>query len=163
MIKLLSFKIEVMEFKDALIFVVGLAIFTLIVTLYKMRKKQKTGYLFTNFSNDYNYKVGVFKTEGVIEFAIVIDNIGQREISIIDIYVEVKESTRYKKKAFPINIYDPNNKMIIPPGKQGGALMEFKAFKNFIQEGASFKSVIIFDDNKKHKSSALKLDMISKS
>lgn len=83
-----------MEFKEALFFVIGLLIFTLIIALIKMRNKQRIGYQYTHFTNDFRYKVGVVKFDVEKVFGIVIENVGKKEIKINDIYIEIFTSIR---------------------------------------------------------------------
>lgn len=141
-----------MEFNEALYFVIGLAIFTLVVTRLKMRSKQKLGYIFTHFGNDLDYKSGVLNVDGSKVFAIVIENKGSSDVIVTDMYIEIKEGSRYKKHAFPADVFDTSNEMIIPSKKSGASFIDISDFRKMFSADADFRTVVDIKEQKSLKS-----------
>jgi hypothetical protein len=146
-----------MELKGVIGFVIILAVFTLIVTLLKMRNTNKIGFVFTYFNKDYNYKVGVLKVDGSKVFGIIVENNCSTDVVLTNIYIEIKENNKFRKYILPNDVFDSTKQMIIPPNKVGAAFMEVKQFKKIFKSDSQFRTVVENSNGNKYKSTILKV------
>ncbi len=144
-----------MEIKEAIYFAISFSIVVLIIALIKMRKKQWIGYLVNIFNDDFNLRVGVLNLDYEKTFTIAVENTGEKEIIVTDIFLEIKTANQFKKYELPNTVFDKSNELIIPSGEKGAAMMDLKSFKKIFQAETEFKAVIVLKDGTTSKSNEL--------
>jgi len=144
-----------MGINDVIIVVILIAIFTAIVTFFKMKKKQRIGYLVNIFNDNFNLRVGVLNLDYEKTFTIAVENTSKNEIIVTDIFLEIKDAGKFKKYALPNNVFDKTNEMQIPSGKKGAAMMDLKSFKMIFNTETIFRAVIVLKDGTTSKSNDL--------
>jgi len=141
--------------KEIIIFVVGFLIFVVIIAFFKMRKKRRIGYLVNLFYDGFNLRVGVLNLDSVKTFSIVVENTGKNDVVVSDIYLEIKESGKFKKHILPNTAFDNTKELIIPAGNKGAAMIDLKSFKNIFQPETVFKAVLVIKNGDTVKSNNL--------
>ncbi len=147
-----------MELKDVIIVAVIFIVITLIITIAKGRKKQYIGYLSNITKANFRFGVGILKIDYSNTFCIIIENKGTTDISLKDIYLEIKEGSKYNKHELPVTAYDSSKELVIPGGKSGGAMMPEKEFKKLFSQVSELKAVVVLDDNTVLRSQILLFD-----
>lgn len=135
-----------MEIKDAIIVAVILMVITVITNIARVRKKQRIGYLSNIFKDNFSFRVGILKIDHLKTFCIVIENKGNTDIVLKNIYIEIKQGNKYNKYELPNTVFDNTKELIIPNSKTGGAMMPEKDFKKIFVQDSEFKAVVVFDD-----------------
>ena len=144
-----------MEITDVVLVVVLIAIFTVVVTIFKTRKKQRIGYLVNIFEKGFNLRVGVLNLDHEKTFTIAIENTGKNDLIVTDIFLEIKENNKFQKHELPNNVFDKTKELIIPSGQKGAAMMDLKSFKNIFSAETIFKAVVVLKDGTVSKSNEL--------
>jgi hypothetical protein len=150
-----------MEIKEAIIFVAIIMVFTVIVAILRTRSKKGIGYVSMTFHQSFHFKVGILKVDGSKSFSMVIENSSDADLVIKDIYLEIKEGTRYQKHELPNSSFDNSKEMVIPSGKSGAAFLTLKELKSFFKESTVFKAVAEDQAGKAFKSKILTYDIAS--
>lgn len=144
-----------MELRDVIIFVSIMIVFTLIVAMLKMRKKQEIGYLSMTVHKTFSLKVGVINVDGSNQFSIIIENTSESDVKIKDMFIEMKINNRYQKSVLPKSVFDTSKTMIIPPGKTGAGFIGLKEFKKLFTNETLFKAVVLDTEGNVFKSNIL--------
>lgn len=144
-----------MEIKEVIFFAIGFSIFIVIIAFFKMKKKQRIGYLVNLFYDGFNLKVGILNLDYEKTFTIAIENTGNKDIIVTDIYIEIKDAGRFKKYVLPNTVFDNTNELLIPAGDKGAAMMDLKSFKKIFKAEAIFKSVVVIKNGDTVKSNNL--------
>jgi hypothetical protein len=147
-----------MEFKEAVIFVIALMVFTVIVAILKSRSKKSIGYVSMTFHQMFHFKVGILKVDGSKQFSMVIENSSDVDVVIKDMYLEIKKGTRYEKQILPASSFDNTKEMIIPSGKSGAAFLSMKEFKKYLNGQTILKAVVEDNSDKTFKSKIMQID-----
>ena len=71
-----------MEIKEVIFFAIGFSIFIVIIAFFKMKKKQRIGYLVNLFYDGFNLKVGILNLDYEKTFTIAIENTGNKDIIV---------------------------------------------------------------------------------
>lgn len=136
-------------------------VFTVIVAVLKSRSKKGIGYVSMTFHQFFHFKVGILKVDGSRQFSMVIENKTDADIVIKDMYLEIKEGSRYQKYELPKSSFDNSNEMIIPSGKSGAAFLSLKEIKSFFKESTVFKAVVEDQSGKSFKTKIMTYDLAS--
>jgi len=147
-----------MELKEAIILVIVIMVFTVIVTILKGRGKKGIGYVSMTFHEMFHFKVGILKVDGSKQFSMVVENSSDVDVVIKDMYLEIKNGTRYEKQTLPASSFDNTKEMIIPSGKSGAAFLSMKEFKKYLNGQTILKAVAEDDSGKAFKSKIMQID-----
>ncbi|PLX20065.1 MAG: hypothetical protein C0599_09815 [Salinivirgaceae bacterium] len=147
-----------MELKEAIILVIVIMVFTVIVTILKGRGKKGIGYVSMTFHEMFHFKVGILKVDGSRQFSMVVENSSDVDVVIKDMYLEIKNGTRYEKQTLPASSFDNTKEMIIPSGKSGAAFLSMKEFKKYLNGQTILKAVAEDDSGKAFKSKIMQID-----